>query len=93
MQYFSRVDTLTVREEKSMVGDFGQSGGVTNLAMLKVIGSIGPVPATDLAGDNFGVGGEADFGDITCKICLHFWQNYWRTFLLYKETVKIRKAF
>ena len=56
-----------------MVGDFGQSGGVTNLAMLKVIGSIGPVPAIDLAGDNFGVGGEADFGDITCKICLHFW--------------------
>ena len=50
-----------------MVGDFGQSGGVTNLAMLKVIGSIGPAPATDLAGDNFGVGGEADFGDITAR--------------------------
>ena len=58
MQYFSRVDTLTEPEEKSMVGDFGQSGGVTNLAMLSDVGLIGPVPVIDLAGDTCLEGGR-----------------------------------
>ena len=52
MWHFSRVDILTVREGKARVGDFGQSGGVTNLAMLRDVGLLGPVPFIVLTGDS-----------------------------------------